>query len=81
VPKLYEAQLSSAIPARVVATFAHGSIVLDGAPCAPAQLRRTAPRAAEVTLTEGRYHQVKRMFASPRACPSRGGTCCMQGLA
>jgi hypothetical protein len=74
VPKLYEAQLSSDLPADAVATFARGSIVLDGAPCAPAELRPTGPRAAEVTLTEGRYHQVKRMFAS-QARPSRSGTC------
>ncbi len=33
-------------------------------PCAPARLRKIAPRAAEVTLTEGRYHQVRRMFAA-----------------
>ena len=33
-------------------------------PCAPATLRRLDARQAEVTLTEGRYHQVRRMFAA-----------------
>jgi 16S rRNA pseudouridine516 synthase len=72
VPKLYEASLSSDLPADAADTFARGVIVLDGAPCAPAELRPTGPRAAEVVLTEGRYHQVKRMFAS-QARPSRNG--------
>jgi 16S rRNA pseudouridine516 synthase len=64
VPKLYEAELDAALPAGAAAAFAGGAIVLDGAPCAPAALAPTGARSAAVTLTEGRYHQVKRMFAS-----------------
>jgi 16S rRNA pseudouridine516 synthase len=30
----------------------------------PAELRILNPTTAEVVLTEGRYHQVRRMFAS-----------------
>ena len=30
----------------------------------PAEVSWIAPRTAEVVLTEGRYHQVRRMFAS-----------------
>jgi 16S rRNA pseudouridine516 synthase len=39
---------------------------LDGekAPCAPAALKILSPREAELTLTEGKYHQVRRMFAA-----------------
>ena len=33
-------------------------------PCAPAELKILSPREAELTLTEGRYHQVRRMLAS-----------------
>ena len=42
-----------------------GKLVLAGedAPCAPAQLNVLAPREADLTLTEGKYHQVRRMFA------------------
>jgi 16S rRNA pseudouridine516 synthase len=39
---------------------------LDGEekPCAPAKLQIQGPREARLELTEGKYHQVKRMFAS-----------------
>jgi 16S rRNA pseudouridine516 synthase len=33
-------------------------------PCLPAKLELLGPRTARLTLTEGRYHQVRRMFAS-----------------
>ena len=66
---MYETELDAELPAEAEAAFADGRIVLDGAPCAPAELRRTGPRSAEVTLMEGKYHQVKRMFAS-QARPS-----------
>ena len=66
---MYEVELDADLPAEAEAAFADGRIVLDGAPCAPAELRRTGPRRAEVTLMEGKYHQVKRMFASQaRSC-------------
>ena len=46
--------------------FASGTLILSGEkqPCAPAALRIITPREAELTLTEGRYHQVRRMFSS-----------------
>ena len=74
VPKVYHARLDRPFPPEAVAAFASGALMLDGEkePCAPAQLRiidagSGAPATgviAEVTLTEGRYHQVRRMFAS-----------------
>jgi 16S rRNA pseudouridine516 synthase len=66
VPKLYRATLDRDLPASLVPLFAAGTLQLDGekAPCAPAQLRIVAPREAELTLTEGKYHQVRRMFAA-----------------
>ena len=33
-------------------------------PCLPARLRAPGPGEAEVTLQEGRYHQVRRMLAA-----------------
>ncbi|PCF97685.1 pseudouridine synthase [Vreelandella nigrificans] len=41
-------------------------IMLDGeeTPTQPAVLRFITPYQAELTITEGRYHQVKRMFAA-----------------
>ena len=66
VPKVYRATLNADLPAGVAALFASGALRLkdEPAPCAPAELRIIAPRVAELTLTEGRYHQVRRMFAS-----------------
>jgi 16S rRNA pseudouridine516 synthase len=66
VPKVYRARLESALPPGIEEAFAGGAMLLPGesAPCAPAALRRLGEREAEVTMTEGRYHQVRRMFAS-----------------
>ncbi len=70
VPKVYRATLdrgaAAAEAAAVTALFGAGTLVLTGesAPCLPAALRWRSPREAELTLIEGRYHQVKRMFAS-----------------
>ena len=66
VPKVYHATLATDLPAGLAALFATGTLVLDGedAPCAPAELNILGPREAALTLTEGRYHQVRRMFAS-----------------
>jgi 16S rRNA pseudouridine516 synthase len=66
VPKVYRATLDRDLPAGLAGIFAAGTLVLKGedAPCAPAGLKVLGPREAELTLTEGRYHQVRRMFAS-----------------
>jgi 16S rRNA pseudouridine516 synthase len=70
VPKIYVATLARDVPppraAELAALFASGTLVLAGEEksCAPAVLRWPDARTAELTLTEGRYHQVRRMFAS-----------------
>jgi 16S rRNA pseudouridine516 synthase len=66
VPKVYRAKLEAVIPPGIEDIFSSGRLLLPGeeAPCAPAALVRVGEREAEITLTEGRYHQVKRMFAS-----------------
>ncbi|MFM1850775.1 MAG: hypothetical protein RIS54_459 [Verrucomicrobiota bacterium] len=66
VPKLYRATLDREPPAGLADLFASGTLQLEGekAPCAPAELRLTGLREAELVLTEGKYHQVRRMFAS-----------------
>ena len=66
VPKIYRATLDREIGADLVPLFASGTLRLDGedTPCAPAELTLVSPREAELTLTEGRYHQVRRMFAA-----------------
>lgn len=66
VPKIYRARLDRAPSADAAARFASGTLQLEGEekPCAAAELRFVAPLEAEVTLTEGKYHQVRRMFAA-----------------
>jgi len=66
VPKVYHATVDADLSPDLVPRFASGTLTLpgDNAPCAPAALRLLGPREAELTLTEGRYHQVRRMFAA-----------------
>ena len=69
VPKVYRAHVDRDLPAELRALFASGTLMLPGEtePCAPAELQIVAPREATLTLTEGRYHQVRRMFAAAGA--------------
>jgi 16S rRNA pseudouridine516 synthase len=68
VPKVYRVKLETDVdPDRqrqIWAVFASGGMRLDDdpKPCLPAELKWLGPRDAEMTLTEGRYHQVRRMF-------------------
>jgi 16S rRNA pseudouridine516 synthase len=66
VPKVYRVLLDTDLPHGIEEVFSSGGLVLpdEDKPCAPAPLVRLGAREAEVTLTEGRYHQVKRMFGS-----------------
>jgi 16S rRNA pseudouridine516 synthase len=66
VPKVYRATVDRDLSPGLVAVFAGGTLRLDGEdePCAPAELKILSAREAELTLTEGRYHQVRRMFAA-----------------
>ena len=65
VPKTYRVTTATPIPESAAAVFASGALVLDGekTPCLPARLRILAPNVAELELTEGRYHQARRMLA------------------
>jgi len=64
--KTYEAVLARPLEGHEAALFAAGTLVLRGEdkPCLPARLEVTGERTARLTLTEGRYHQVRRMFAA-----------------
>jgi 16S rRNA pseudouridine516 synthase len=64
VDKVYRARLSEAVTAEDVAAFAAGVALHDG-DALPAVLEWTDdPLDVTVTLREGRFHQVKRMFAA-----------------
>lgn len=64
--KVYEATLADDLRGDEGETFAAGTLMLEGEadPLAPAALEMLGPRHARLTLTEGRYHQVRRMFAA-----------------
>lgn len=64
--KTYEAALARPLEGHEAALFASGTLVLRGEdkPCLPAVLEVTGERTARLTLTEGKYHQVRRMFAA-----------------
>ena len=67
IEKEYEVTLDRDLDAGQLAPlFASGTLLLRGEdkPCLPARLEITGPRTARLTITEGRYHQVRRMFAS-----------------
>ncbi|MDB4913808.1 MAG: rsuA [Gemmatimonadetes bacterium] len=66
MPKVYDVQLASDLRGDEGGIFASGTLMLDGEPTAlrPAELEVLGARAARVTVTEGRYHQVRRMFAA-----------------
>jgi 16S rRNA pseudouridine516 synthase len=66
-PKVYELECNGPIPLALVPLFASGTVHLpdEPKPCLPANLTldSTAPCRAALELVEGKYHQVKRMFA------------------
>ena len=66
LPKVYEATLAEDLRGDEAALFASGTLLLESetTPLAPASLEAIDPRHARLTLTEGRYHQVRRMFAA-----------------
>jgi 16S rRNA pseudouridine516 synthase len=69
VEKVYEVTVDADLDPSLVDVFASGTLMLrsETAPCLPAILEITGARTARVTLTEGRYHQVRRMFGAAGA--------------
>jgi 16S rRNA pseudouridine516 synthase len=66
LPKVYEATLAQDLRGDEIAVFASGTLMLESekTPLAPAGLEILTPRLARITLVEGRYHQIRRMFAA-----------------
>lgn len=59
--KVYIATLDIPVTDNMVSEFSNGVILNDGK-CKPAKLEKISDYLAKVTITEGRYHQIKRMF-------------------
>jgi 16S rRNA pseudouridine516 synthase len=66
LPKVYEVTLARDLSGNEAKLFASGTLRLESErePLAPAQLDVIDARHAKLTITEGRYHQVRRMFAA-----------------
>lgn len=64
VEKRYYADIDGEVTAEDRAAFAAGVTLRDGTACLPARLESLGPGKCLVTVTEGKYHQVKRMLAS-----------------
>jgi 16S rRNA pseudouridine516 synthase len=66
VAKRYVVTLDRPLDGTEIQTFAAGALMLESetTPLAPATLEILGERLARLTITEGRYHQVRRMFAA-----------------
>jgi 16S rRNA pseudouridine516 synthase len=66
VPKVYRATLDRPLTGAEGAAFASGTLMLEGEdkPLLAAELDVLGEREARLTIIEGRYHQVRRMFAA-----------------
>ena len=66
LPKVYEVTLAQPLRGDETERFASGALMLESeqTPLLPASLEIVTPTQARLTLHEGRYHQVRRMFAA-----------------
>ena len=64
--KVYEATLAADLRGDEAEVFGSGTLMLESekTPLAPAGFQALGPRRARITLVEGRYHQIRRMFAA-----------------
>ena len=66
VKKIYEVTLDIPVTVAMVDGFQKGVVLNDGE-CKSANLKITGINTAKVTISEGRYHQIKRMFGCYKA--------------
>ncbi|MBQ3370961.1 MAG: rRNA pseudouridine synthase [Mogibacterium sp.] len=70
VDKVYYVKVSGILTGSDVELFGEGLVLTDGLECLPADLRIISTSdedyesEAEITIREGKFHQVKRMFSS-----------------
>ena len=62
--KRYIAELDGEVTEGMVEAFKNGVTLADGTECMPANLEfdKSTPTRATITVKEGKYHQIKRMF-------------------
>lgn len=64
VQKTYIATLADPVTETCLAEVRKGIELKDGTVCLPADVRALSDREVELKIVEGKYHQVKRMFAA-----------------
>lgn len=65
VTKLYRFECADPLPSGAEERFLDGVVLADGYECKSAVITLSDSRTSgEITLTEGKYHQIKRMIAS-----------------
>lgn len=64
VPKSYIVTLDGDINDDIIKNFKDGIVLADGTKCRSAILQRLSQNIARIIITEGKYHQVKRMFGT-----------------
>ncbi len=64
ISKTYEVTLDGNLSKDMVTLFKDGIILADGTRCKSAALKIISENKAEITLTEGKYHEIKRMFGT-----------------
>ncbi len=64
IAKVYRAAVTGVLDESDIAAFEKGIVLSDGTECMSAKLEIERPSVGLATVYEGKYHQVKRMFAS-----------------
>lgn len=64
VEKRYNAETDGSVTDADIVAFASGLVLKDGTVCQNAKLEYLGENRCAVTISEGKYHQVKRMLAS-----------------
>ncbi len=64
IEKSYIVELDTDVTSEMTEGFKNGVTLVQGEVCAPAVCQRIAENVARVILTEGKYHQIKRMFGT-----------------
>ena len=62
VDKVYYVEFSGVYKEEYTPMFERGIVIDDGYVCKPASFKLLTPQSGKITLHEGKFHQVKRMF-------------------
>ncbi len=64
VEKSYIAEVDGVVPNDICDKFTGGITLADGYVCAPAKAEKISENSVRIILTEGKYHQIKRMLGT-----------------